>query len=71
MPRLTGLIKGVLQCVENIDGCAVRTRYPSVPHPNAHGKDEEQELRYMFNSVTYSYEGKPCKGASGHSTKAP
>jgi len=44
-PGLAGWINVVPQCLLKTAGCDVRTRHPSVPHPNAQLTEEEQALR--------------------------
>ena len=44
-PELMGSINNVAQYVVKTAGCAVKTRYPSVPHPSSQSNEAEQGLR--------------------------
>ena len=60
-----GVINAIPQWVLNTVGCAVKTRYPNVPHPNVKSTDEEHEFRLTLRFVIYS------RGAIGHYQNAP
>ena len=45
MPGFIGVINAVPQWVLNTAGCAVKTRYPNVPHTNVKSTADEHEFR--------------------------
>ena len=61
-PGLTGLTKDVGDA-----GCAVSTRYPTVPLPRLQCTDAAHAFRKPFTSVMYVCVGTPSSGAIGHS----
>ena len=61
----------VTQWVLNMAGCAVRTRYPNLPHPSVQSTADEQKLRWMFKFFIFSYVGTPSRGAIRHCGRAP
>ena len=66
-PGLTGLTKDVGDAIVNKAGCAVRTRYPTVPLPRLQCTDAAHVFRKPFTSVMYVCVGTPSSGAIGHS----
>ena len=62
-PGLTGLTKDVGDAVKNDSGCAVSTRYPTVPLPRLQCTDAAHMFRKQFNSVMYVCVGTPSSGA--------
>ena len=66
-PGLTGLTKGVGDAIVNEAGCAVSTRYPTVPLTRLQCTDAAHEFREPFTSVMYVCVGTPSSGSIGHS----
>ena len=66
-PGLTGLTKYVDDAIVNEAGCAVITRYPTVPLPRSQCTDAAHAFRKPFTSVMYVCVGTPSSGAIGHS----
>ena len=66
-PGLTGLTKDVGDAIVNKSGCAVSTRYHTVPLPRLQCTDVEHAFRKPFTSVLYVCIGMPSSGAIGHS----
>ena len=64
-PGLTGLTKDVGDAIQKDAGCAVSTRYPTVPLPRLQYTDAA--FRNPFPSVMYVCVGTPSSGAIGHS----
>ena len=66
-PGLTSLTKEVGDAIVNKAGCAISTRYPTVPLPRLQCTDAAHALRNTFTSVMYVWVGTPSSGAIGHS----
>ena len=66
-PGLTGLTKYVGDAIWKDAGCAVSTRYPTVPLPRLQCTDAEHAFRNPFTSFMYVCVGTPSSGAIGHS----
>ena len=66
-PGLTGLTKYVVDAIVNKAGCAVSTRYPTVPLPRLQYTDDAHAFRNPFTSVMYVCVGTPSSGAIEHS----
>ena len=66
-PGLTGLTKDVGDAIVNEAGCAVSTRYPTVPLPRLQCNGDAHAFRNSFTSVMYVCVGTPSSGAIGHS----
>ena len=66
-PGLTGLTKDVGDAIVNEAGCAVSTRYPTVPLPVLQCTDAAHAFIKPFTSVIYVCVGTPSSGAIGHS----
>ena len=66
-PGLTGLTKDVGDAIWKDAGCAVSTRYPTVPLPRLQCTDAAHAFRKPFTSVMYVCVGTPSSGAIGHS----
>ena len=66
-PGLTGLTKDVGDTIWKDAGCAVSTRYPTVPLPRLQCTDAAHAFRKPFTSVMYVCVGTPSSGAIGHS----
>ena len=66
-PGLTGLTKDVGNTIRKDDGCAVSTRYPTVPLPRLQCTDAAHAFRKPFTSVMYVSVVTPSSGAIGHS----
>ena len=66
---LTGLTKYVGDAIVNEAGCAVRTKYPTVPLPRLQYTDAAHAFRNPFTSVINVCVGTPSSGALGHSKK--
>ena len=66
-PGLTGLTKDVGDAIVNEAGCAVSTRYPTVPLPRLQCNDDAHAFRKPFTSVMYVCVGMPSSGAIGNS----
>ena len=66
-PGLTGLTKNVGDAIVNKAGCAVRTRYPTVPLPRLQFTDAVHAFRNPFTSVIYVCVGTPSSGVIEHS----
>ena len=64
---LTGLTKDVGDAIWKDAGCAVSTRYPTVPIPRLQCTDAAHAFRNPFTSVIYVCVGTPSSGAIGHS----
>ena len=64
---LTGLTKDVGDTIWIDAGCAVGTRYPTVPLPRLQFTDAAHAFRSPFNSVMYVCVGTPSSGAIGNS----
>ena len=71
MPVFVGGINTVTQWVLNTADCAVRNRYPNVPHTSVKLTADKNELRQTFKFVIYSCVGTPYRGANRHSVNAP
>ena len=68
-PGLSGLSKDVGDAIVNEAGCAVSTRYPTVPLPILQCTDAAHAFRKPFTSVMYVCVGTPSSGAIRHSGK--
>ena len=66
-PGLNGLKKDVGDAIWKDAGCAVSTRYPTVPLPRLQCTDAAHAFRRTFTSVMYMCVGTPSSGAIGHS----
>ena len=66
-PGLTGLTKDVGCVIKKDAGCAISTRYPTVPLPRLQCTDAAHAFRKPFTSVMYVCVGTPSSGAIGHS----
>ena len=66
-PGLTGLTKDVGDAIVNEAGCAVSTKYPTVPLTRLQCTDAAHAFRNPFTSVMYVCVGTPSSGAIGHS----
>ena len=66
-PGLNGLTKDVGDPIRKDAGCAVSTRYPTVPLPRLQCTDAAHAFRKPFTSVRYVCVGTPSSGAIGHS----
>ena len=66
-PGLTGLTKDVGDAIWKDAGCAVSTRYPTVPLPRLEYTDAAHAFRKPFTSVMYVCIGTPSSRAIGHS----
>ena len=66
-PGLTGLTKDVDDAIKKDAGCAVSTRYPTVPLPRLQCTDAAHAFRKPFTSVMFVCIGTPSSGAIGHS----
>ena len=66
-PRLTGLTKDVGDAIWKDAGCAVSTRYPTVPLPRLQCTDDAHAFRKPFTSVIYVCVSTPSSGVIGHS----
>ena len=66
-PGLTSLTKDVGDTIVNKSGCAVSTRYPTVPLPRLQCIDAVHEFIKPFTSVMYVCVGTPSNGEIGHS----
>ena len=66
-PGLTGLTKDVGDAILNEAGCAVSTRYPTVPLTRLQCTDAAHAFRKPFTSVMYVCVGPPSSGAIGNS----
>ena len=66
-PGLTGLTKDVSDAIVDEAGCAVITRYPTVPLPRLKCTDAAHAFRKPFTSVMCVCVGTPSSGAIGHS----
>ena len=66
-PGLTGLTKDVGDAIVNEVGCAISTKYPTVPLPRLQFTDAVHAFRKPFTSVMYVCVGTPSSGAIGHS----
>ena len=66
-PGLTSLTKDVGDAIVNEAGCAVSTRYPTVPLPILQCTDAAHAFRNPFASVIYVCVGTPSSGEIGHS----
>ena len=66
-PGLNGLTKDVGDAIVNEAGCAVSTRYPTVPLPRLQFTDAAHAFRNTFTSVMYVCVDTPSSGAIGHS----
>ena len=64
---LTGLTKDVGDASWKDAGCAVSTRYPTVPIPRLQCTDAAHAFRKPFTSVMHVCVGTPSSGAIGHS----
>ena len=67
IPGLTGLTKDVGDPIWKDAGCAVRTRYPTVPLPRLQCTDAVHAFRNPFTSVMYVCVGTPSSVGVGHS----
>ena len=68
-PGLTGLTKYVGDAIMKESGCAVSTKYPTVPLPILQCTDAAHAFRKTFTSVINVCVGTPSSGAIGHSGK--
>ena len=66
-PGLTGLMKDVGNAIKKDTGCAVSTRYHTVPLPTLQCTDSAHAIRNPFTSVMYVCLGTPSSRATGHS----
>ena len=66
-PGLTSLTKDAGDTFQKDAGCAVSTRYPTVPLPRLQCTDAVHAFRNPFTSVMYVCVGTPSSGAIGHS----
>ena len=66
-PVLTGVTKDVGDAIVNEAGCAVSTRYPTVPLPRLQCTDAAHAFRNPFTSVMYVCVDTPSSGAIEHS----
>ena len=66
-PGLTGLTKDAGDAIKKDAGCAVSTRYPTVPLPRLQCTDAAHAFRNPFTSVMYVCVGTPSSRAIGHS----
>ena len=66
-PGLTGLTKDVGDVIWKDAGCAVSTRYPTVPLPRLQCTYAAHAFRNPFTSVMYVCVGTPYSGEIGHS----
>ena len=66
-PGLNGLTKDVGDAIWKDTGCAVITRYPTVPLPRLQCTDAVHAFRKPFTSVMYMCVGTPSSGAIGNS----
>ena len=62
-PGLTGLKKDVGDVIRKDAGCAVSTRYHTVPLPRLQCTDAAHAFRKPFTSVMYVCVGTPSSGA--------
>ena len=62
-PGLTGLTKNVHDAIMNEAGCAVSTRYPTVPLPRLQCTDAAHAFRNPFTSVMHVCVGTLSSGA--------
>ena len=65
-PGFTGLTKDVGDATWKDAGCAVSTRYPTVPLPRLQCTDAAHAFRKPFTSAVYVWVGTPSSGAIGH-----
>ena len=68
-PGLTGLTKYVGDAIVNKAGCAVSTKYTTVPLQRLQCTDAAHAFRKPFTSVINVCVGTPSSGAMGHSGK--
>ena len=66
-PGLTGLTKDFGDAIKKDAGCAVSTRYPTVPLPRLQCTDAAHAFRNPYSSVMYVCVGTPSSGAIRHS----
>ena len=66
-PGLTGLTKDAVDAIKKDAGCAVSTRYPTVPLPRLKCTDAAHAFRKPFTSVMYVCVDTPFSGAIVHS----
>ena len=66
-PGLTGLTKDVGDAIWKDAGCAISTRYPTVPLPRLQCTDAAHAFRKPFTSVMYVCVGTLSSGAIGNS----
>ena len=66
-PGFTGLTKDVGDAIWKDAGCAVSTRYPTLPLPRLQCTYAAHAFRKPFTSVMYVCVGAPSSGAIGHS----
>ena len=66
-PGLTGLTKDASDAMKKDTGCAVSTRYPTVPLPRLQCTDAAHAFRNTFTSVIYVRVNTPFSGAIGNS----
>ena len=66
-PGFTGLTKDVGDAIVNEAGCAVSTRYHTVPLPRLQCTDAAHAFRKPVTSVMYVCVGTPSSGEIGHS----
>ena len=68
-PGLPGLTKDGGEVIVNEAGCAVSTKYPTVPLPRLQCTDAAHAFRKPLTSVINVCEGTPSIGVIGHSGK--
>ena len=66
-PGFTGLTKDFSDAIVNKVGCAVSTRYPTVPLTRLQCTDAAHAFRNPFTSVMYVCVGTPSSGAIRYS----
>ena len=66
-PGLTGLTKDVGDAIQKDAGCAVSTRYHTVPLPRLQCTDAAHAFRKPFTSIMYVCVVTPSSGAIRHS----
>ena len=66
-PGLNGLAKDVGDAIRKDAGCAVSTRYPTVPLPRLQCTDDAHAFRKPFTSVMYVCVSTTSSGAIGNS----
>ena len=69
IPGLTGLTKDVGDTIVKEAGCAVSTKYPTVPLPRLQCTDAAHAFRKPFTSIITVCVGTPYSGEIGNSGK--